>query len=212
MSRRTVFWMVLSLVVVVVSFSYLRVLARRVLLETWPHGEDAVRTRLNEVALQPASGSQSSTITLYFPSLDKRQLVAEKRTVALASTDSDRIRQILLALIEGSHLGYRRALPASTEVRAVFLAPGGSAYVDFSNDLLSNLVPGIASETLAIYSVVNTLAADVPAVRKVKILIQGQEVETLDGHTDLSGFVYPDPALNPPERTGVPAQAGAPGP
>ncbi len=211
MSRRTLFWLVLSLGVVVASFSYLRVLARRVLLETWPHREEAVRTRLNEVALQPASGSQS-TVTLYFPSSDKMQLVAEKRTMALALTDSDRIRQIVLALIDGSHLGYRRALPASTEVRAVFLAAEGSVYVDFSNDLLSNLVPGIASETLTIYSVVNTLAADVPAVRKVKILIQGQEVETLEGHADLSGFVYPDPALNPPERTGVPAQVGAPRP
>lgn len=211
MSRRTLFWMVVSLGVVVASFSYLRVLARRVLLETWPHGEDAVRTRLNEVALRPASGSQS-TVTLYFPSLDKMQLLAEKRTMALASTDSDRVRQILLALIEGSHLGYRRALPASTEIRAVFLAAEGSVYVDFSNDLLSNLVPGIASETLTIYSVVNTLAADVPSVRKVKIIIQGQEVETLNGHTDLSGFFYPDPALNPPERKGVPARSGAPGP
>ncbi len=48
------------------------------------------------------------------------------------------------------------------------------------------------------YSVVNSLAVNIPSVKKVKILIQGQEVETLDGHADLSGYFVPDPALNLP--------------
>lgn len=210
MSRRTLFWMAVSLAIVAASFSYLRVLARRILLETWPHGEEAVHTRLNQVALQPASGAQT-TVTLYFPSLERKQLIAEKRTLALASANADRIRQILLALIEGSHLGYRRPFPASTEIRAVFLAAEGTAYVDFSNDVSSNLVPGIGSETLALYSLVNTLSQNIPAVTRVKVLIQGQEVETLDGHSDLSGFVYPDPALNLPATAGQPVTGGAPG-
>jgi hypothetical protein len=30
-------------------------------------------------------------------------------------------------------------------------------------------------------------------VKKVKLLIQGQEVETLDGHADLTGAFVPDP-------------------
>src|SRR5260370_33289534 len=39
---------------------------------------------------------------------------------------------------------------------------------------------------MAVDSVTNTLAANVPQVRRLKILIHGQEVETLAGHLDLS--------------------------
>ena len=98
-----------------------------------------------------------------------------------------------------------RPLPASTNVRGVFLVSDGTAYVDFANDVLSGpapgtgntgppsgLTPGIATETLAIYSVVNSITANVPSVKKVQFLIQGQEAETLDGHADLTGPYAPD--------------------
>jgi hypothetical protein len=42
--------------------------------------------------------------------------------------------------------------------------------------------------------VVNSLAANIPAVKKVKILVDGQEADTLDGHADLSDVFVPDPA------------------
>ncbi len=37
-------------------------------------------------------------------------------------------------------------------------------------------------------SIVNTLAANVPSIRRLKILIHGQETDTLAGHVDLTGF------------------------
>ena len=61
-----------------------------------------------------------------------------------------------------------------------------------SSSALSGFLPGIESETLAIYSIVDSLAVNVPAVKKVKILVQGQEAETLDGHADLTGEFSPD--------------------
>ncbi len=192
MSLRAYVLLVVLLAVLVAGFSYLRALGRRIFFETPPR-EEAARTQLSEVALQSASAPNQS-VTLYFLSFDKKQLVAETRQIAMATGDTDRIRQILLALIEGSHLGYSRPLPPSTEVRAVFLTPEGTAYVDFSNDALTNFTPGITSETLALYSIVNSLAANVPEVKRVKVLINGQEVETLDGHADLTNYFVPDPS------------------
>src|SRR5438874_13648044 len=46
---------------------------------------------------------------------------------------------------------------------------------------------GIASEQLAVDSMARTLEANVPQVKRLKILIHGQEVETLAGHVDLTG-------------------------
>jgi len=173
---------------------YLRVLTRRVTLEAPPYGEEVARTRLSEAALQSNTAPQE-TATLYFPSYDQGALVAEQRPVSWAKADTDRIRQVLLALIEGSHQGYSRGLPASVRIRAVFLATDGTAYLDFESEGLEDLATGISSECLAVYSVVDSLAANIPAVKKVRILLQGKEVDTLDGHADLSDSFVPDPSL-----------------
>ncbi len=197
MSYRAKVLMVITLAVLTAGFFYLRVLARRVFFEPAPHGEEEAHTRLSEVALQSARGL-SQTVTLYFPSYDEGLLLAENRQMAGAVSDTDRIRQILLALIEGSHQGHSRALPPSTDIRAVFLTADGTAYLDFANDLLTGLAPGIGSETLVVYSIVNSLAANIHTVHRVKILVQGQEVETLDGHADLSGYLVLDSARMTP--------------
>jgi hypothetical protein len=38
---------------------------------------------------------------------------------------------------------------------------------------------------------------NIPSVKRVKFLIQGQEVETLDGHVDLTEAFVPDTNLKP---------------
>ena len=73
-----------------------------------------------------------------------------------------------------------------------FIATDGTAYVDLSNDFLSDFDPGIQTETLAIYSIVNSITVNIPSVKRVQFLIQGQEVETLDGHADLTAAFTPD--------------------
>lgn len=195
---------------------YLRALASRIFIQTPKQAEEAIRTRLHEAAFEPATGPKQSAL-LYFPSLDDDRLIAETRPITWAEGDSDKVRQVLLALIEGPrqapalHVAtgedVERPLPSSTNVRGVFLVSDGTAYVDFANDALigatpgtdnavpaSGLAPGIAAETLAIYSVVNSITANVPSVKKVKFLIQGQEVDTLDGHADLTEAYAPDAA------------------
>ena len=113
--------------------------------------------------------------------------------MALAPNDADRIRQIVLALTQGSQQSHAAtALPASAVLRAVFLTSEGVAYLDFSNDFSKDLPEGIESETLAVYSLVDSLAANIPAVKRVKFLIQGQEADTLDGHVDLTGLYAPN--------------------
>jgi len=185
--------------VLAVSLFYLRVLARRVFTATPKQAEETIRARLSEVALQSAKGP-NQTATLYFPSLDGRGLIPESRPITWAENDSDKVRQVLLALIEGPRRELGRPLPPSTKIRAVFLLSDGTAYVDFPSDVSNTppvaaaapgpapagLEPGIASESLAIYSVVNSITANVPSVKRVMFLVQGREVDTLDGHADLT--------------------------
>jgi hypothetical protein len=50
-------------------------------------------------------------------------------------------------------------------------------------------------EELTVFSLVQTLAANLPGVAQVKILVNGQERETLAGHADLADF-YDVAAVN----------------
>jgi germination protein M len=170
---------------------YLRSLSRRIFVEPTTRGEEAARAKLNQIALQPSNGT-TQLATLYFPALIEDKIMPESRSITWAENDADRVRQIVLALAEGSHEGYGRVLPASTTVHAVFLTANGTAYVDLSNDIRTDFEPGIESETLAIYSIVNSITVNIPSVKYVQILIQGQEVETLDGHADLTAAFAPD--------------------
>lgn len=59
------------------------------------------------------------------------------------------------------------------------------AIVDFSKELKESHWGGTAGETMTVYSIVNTLA-QFNEIDKVKILIAGEEIETLAGHMELS--------------------------
>ncbi|MEJ2008289.1 MAG: GerMN domain-containing protein [Acidobacteriota bacterium] len=196
MSRRALILTVAVAAILGVGIYYLVSLQHRIA----PSAANAVRsdqtarTQLSEEALQQ-SGGQAQIITLYFPSYANANLVPETRSLKLSSDNIKSIRQVLLALIEGSHHGHGSSLSPSTTVRAVFLAPDGTAIVDLSQEALADFQPGIESESLAIYSIVDSLCANIPAVKQVRFLIQGQEVQTLDGNIDLTGSFAPEPSL-----------------
>ena len=192
MTARAKILLLILLVALAAGAFYLRSLAKHIFMEPTQRAEEAARAKLDQYALQPNNGT-TQLATLYFPALNEGKLLPETRSITWAQGDADRVRQVVLALAEGSHQGYGRVLPASTTLRAVFLSADGTAYVDLSNDILSDFTPGIQSETLAIYSMVNSITINIPSVKRVKFLIQGQEVETLDGHADLTAAFSPDP-------------------
>jgi germination protein M len=181
--------------VVAAGVFYLHVLSSRLKNQNTQHVEETARTRLAEASLESEKGPQE-TVTLFFPSNDEGVLIQETRQLTLASSAADRIRQIFLALIEGSEQGQNRPLPPGAELRAAFLASDGTAYLDLATGSLPLFNPGIGSETLAVYSIVDSICANIPSAKRVKFLIDGQEVDTLNGHVDLTQAFVPDPNLN----------------
>jgi len=192
MTPRAMLLTVLILLGLGAGFLYLHFLTRRMTYQAAQPPEEGARTRLAENVLQSPSGP-TSIVTLYFPSTDEGILLEERRQMSWAAGDPDRIRQIVLALIEGSRQGLHRPLPASTELRAVFLAPDGTAFLDFSSSALGLFDPGITSETLAVYSIVDSVCANIPTAKRVKFLVEGREADTLNGHVDLTQAYVPDP-------------------
>jgi germination protein M len=115
----------------------------------------------------------------------------------LSADPVERSRQLLQALIGNSPTPDQRTLPASTTLLGFYVLSDGTAVADFSDSLASETPSGILSESMAVNSIVRTLASNVPQLRRLKILIHGQEVDTLAGNVDLTGFFD----LNPPSQS-----------
>ncbi len=186
-------WVIAVVVVAILAAGgvYLQNLSEIRSVEPPPqHAAEMARTKLTEAALQTSRPEE--TAKLYFPSYELGALVEERRQISWAAADADRIRQVVLALVEGSRQGLTRALPPTASIRGVFLTLDGTAYLDFSEQSLAQFKPGIASESLVIDALVNSIVVNIRTVKRVRILVQGQSVDTLDGHADLGEFLLPD--------------------
>ena len=104
----------------------------------------------------------------------------------LSSDPAMRAKQILNTLLAGPVDPEARTLPPDAALLAFYLLPDGTAVADFSEAFATSTPSGIQSEELAVDSITSTLEANVPQVQRLKILIHGQEVDTLAGHLDLT--------------------------
>ena len=55
----------------------------------------------------------------------------------------------------------------------------GEAYVDLSREAVTAHTGGSLDELLTIYTIVNALTSNLPAVTSVQVLVDGKEVDTL---------------------------------
>jgi len=97
-----------------------------------------------------------------------------------------RAKQVLNTLLAGPVDPESRTLPPDAALLAFYILPDGTGIADFSDEVRTSIPSGIQSEQLAVESIVRTLEANVPQVLRLKILIHGQEVDTLAGHLDLT--------------------------
>lgn len=122
---------------------------------------------------------------LYFSDADNRFLTAEDRTLGLSDTVAQRAKDIMEALMAGPRDSLNPTIPAGTKVLALYVTQGGTAYIDFNRAITENHPGGTFSELLTIFSIVNTLALNIPEIEAVKILVEGREAKTLAGHIDI---------------------------
>jgi hypothetical protein len=125
----------------------------------------------------------------------------------LSANPVERCRQLLHELTVNPPTPGQRTIPADTTVMGFYILPDGTAVADFSDALSTEMLSGILSEEMAVDSIARTLEANVPVLRRLKILIHGQEVDTLAGNVDLTGFFDLNPATSAPSPR-APAASG----
>lgn len=143
----------------------------------------------------PAEEGNQREITLFFQSPDGEDLVPETRKIFLTPTVTDQARQAVRELVDGPKTNLFPTLPAESEVREIFLGPDGTAYVDFSRALVDGHPGGSAAEIATVFSLVDTLTFNFPEIKRVKILVEGEERDTLKEHLDLRRSYVADMSL-----------------
>jgi spore germination protein GerM len=152
------------------------------------------------------------SVRLYFEAKDKDGLLPEEREVAFASDLADQLRIVVEELVKGPTSDLVATLPSDTRVEDVFVLARGVACVNLSGELASGLPGGSRAELLTVYSIVNTIVTNFPAVSRVQLVLNAQLASTLGGHVDLTRPLPPDMtllALDPPPLAAADGQAGA---
>jgi spore germination protein GerM len=134
-------------------------------------------------------------VKLFFQAPDRPFLMIEDRPVVYSEDLGQQLRSVVEELVAGSKAGMAPTLPAETKVLEVFVNERGTAYVDLSGDVITKHAGGSKEELMSVYSIVNSLAANFPAVKRVQILVDDRPVATLAGHVNLGRPLYPDMTL-----------------
>jgi Sporulation and spore germination len=165
----------------------------------------------SEVLAPPISTPTDKMVTAkIFWAAGPDKLVPIDVQLPLSADQVQRAKQVLRELIANAPTLEQRTIPADVLLLNFYILPDGTAVADFSDGLASEVPSGILSEQLIIDSIARTLENSVPVLRRLKILIHGQEVDTLAGHVDLTGFFDLNPPA-PPQPAPSPDGA-APGP
>jgi Sporulation and spore germination len=132
-------------------------------------------------------------VTLFFEMAHADFLGPERRRIFETASPVDQAKQIVVELIGGPRsASLLPTLAPETRLLGLFLAGNGTAYVDLSGEAV-RLHPGGSSEELAtVFSLVDSLTYNLPQVKRVHILIDGEERDTFKDHLDLRRDYRPD--------------------
>lgn len=125
------------------------------------------------------------TATVYYISEDGMSLVGVQREVPFGEGPLEQARHILEAQLGPAPGPLASAIPGGTTIRALYVTERGDAFVDLSSEARTNHPGGALDELFTVYAIVDALTVNLPAIARVQILVDGQEVDTLAGHVDL---------------------------
>jgi germination protein M len=152
---------------------------------------DGDRSELDESA-RPSSPEAAGvetgrriSVRLYFEEPNGDGLVSEEREIAFSADLPTQLRTVVEELVRGPTSGLTPSLPDGTRVLGVFVTERGVAYVNLSGEA-TGLAGGSRAELLTVFSIVNTLTTNFPAVHRVQILVEDRMATSFAGHVDVS--------------------------
>jgi hypothetical protein len=172
----------LVLVVVIFGMSYYA-------LKLKQHAERIDRFSQTARPALPATAGLKEPVQVFVAYDEDLTLRPIQVQASKATQPDERAKAALRALID-LYTGKQSPHPLGqgSDINAVYLANETTAVVDLNSTFANTHRSGIMEEELTIVSVIQTLAANLPKLTRVKFLVDGKERDTLAGHSDLKSF------------------------
>jgi len=154
-------------------------------LPKWYGGPRQPATVASAAPVPPAPPGRKIRARLFYVANDGASLVGVEREVPFGEGAIAQAKEIITAQLEPVTDPLVSAIPMGTKLQALFITTGGDAFVDVSPEIMFAHPGGSLNEMLTIYTLVDALTANMPAVTAVQLLVNGKEIETLAGHIDL---------------------------
>jgi Sporulation and spore germination len=144
----------------------------------------------------PVRSGTTEEVTLYVADDASGTVRPQPAEIPLPQDRQQRAQEIIRALLN-IYLDKSSTHPLApgSDVRDVYLINPGVAILDMNSAFADGHRSGILVEDLTVASLVETVSDNIPGILRVKILVNGEERDTLAGHADLSVF-YDVSAVN----------------
>ena len=153
--------------------------------------EKNIKKDSDEIKPDEGEKLQFRIVNLYFVNPNTEELKIEKRQVFDLKEETSMIKQVLRSLKLGPVSNLKPSVPQNIEFKDVFIY-NGIVYVDLRKTSDDSLIGGVKGEELFLESVVKTVLGLSSDYKKVCFLIDGEEVDSVLGHLDSSGFFSKD--------------------
>lgn len=147
-----------------------------IVTEEIPYKEEEIKE------VQPVPTEETVEVNLYFSDSQAMYLVPEKRKISQIPSLARQAANELIKGPENSDL--YPTIPKETQINEVYIADD-IVYIDLSEEIFKNHSGGSSGELMTVYSIVNTLT-EIPPIKGVQILVEGNEMKSLVGHIDIS--------------------------
>ena len=156
---------------------------------------EEVRPLLKLKFAKPHLSQEKKGVVVYFSDSEGEYLIGEKREILKKGLVEKEATEVIVELMKGPKGKLLPTLPQRAELLAFQLNADGVARVNFNQSLSRDHPGGSSAEMMTVYSIANSLILNFPEIKRVQILIEGKEVETLAGHLALKKPIASKPDL-----------------
>ena len=147
-----------------------------------------------EVTKRSVSKEQKNVI-LYFSDEEGEYLIGERDKITKRDRVEEEAKELLTELIRGPKGKLIPTLPSQTRLLTLHVDEKGVAKVSFSKAFTADHPGGSSAEIMTVYSIVNSLTTNFPQIKRVLILVEGKEIESIAGHLSLMSPISSKPDL-----------------
>jgi len=138
---------------------------------------------------------EQKSVTLYFSDEEGEYLIGERDKITKRDRVEEEAKELVAELIRGPRGKLIPTLPPQTRLLTLQVDERGMAKLSFSKAFTADHPGGSSAEIMTVYSIVNSLTTNFPQIKRVQILVEGKEIESIAGHLSLIRPISSKPDL-----------------